>query len=231
MKWRWTQRLILWSFHRAVHGECALFDSGLPTIYHYQHQSYTNRSDLRDGNDGPWSTFEVKVGTPPQTVRVLVSTVLPQTLIVSANKTEGGCLSTDPPACPQSRGGLFNLNASSTWHDQGMYGIGIEDNLQDYQDLYFSGDFGFDALGLGAAESPSVRLDPQVLAAIATKDLYLGFLGVDPQPTNFSSFDNPNPSFLSSLKKSNNTPSLSYGYTAGAKYRKGKRRDRLLVFC
>ena len=143
----------------------------------------------------------------------------------------GGCLHNEIPACPQSRGGLFNLNASSTWDDQGIYGIGIEENLQDYQDEYFAGDFGFDALGLGAGGSSGVRLNHQVLAAIATKDLYLGFLGVDPQLTNFTSFDNPNPSFLSSLKKSNNTPSLSYGYTAGARYRKEQKRDQLLVLC
>ena len=123
-------------------------------------QSYTNRFDLRDGNDGSWSTFEIQVGTPPQSVRVLVLTVLPQTVIVSANKTEGGCLITDSSACPESRGGLFNLNASSTWNDQGIYDIGIEMNLQDYQDSYFSADFGFDALGLGTTGSSGVRLDP-----------------------------------------------------------------------
>ena len=97
--------------------------------------------------------------------------------------------------------------------------------------MYFTGDFGFDALGLGAGGFSGVRLNRQVLAAIATKDLYIGFLGVDPYSTNFTSFDNPYPSFLSSLKKSNNTPSLSYGYTAGAKYRKEQKRDQLLVLC
>ena len=93
-------------------------------------------------------------------------------------------------------------------------------NLPDYLDEYCSGDYGLDALGLGAAGSSGIRLDPQVLAAIATKDFYLGFLGVGPLPTNFTTFDNPHGSFLSSLKQSNNTPSLSYGYSAGAKYRK-----------
>lgn len=93
-------------------------------------------------------------------------------------------------------------------------------NLPDYLDEYCTGDFGLDALGLGAAGSSGVRLDPQVLAAIVTKDFYLGFLGVDPSPTNFITFDNPHISFLSSLKQSNNISSLSYGYSAGANYRK-----------
>lgn len=135
-------------------------------------------------------------------------------------QNSGGCIRADPTTCPQSRGGLFNLNASRTWQDQGIYGIGVETNLPDYLDEYFNGDYGLDALGLGAAGSSGVRLDTQVLGAIATKDFYLGFLGVNPHPTNFDWFGNPHGSFLSSLKQSNNTPSLSYGYSAGARYRK-----------
>lgn len=40
-----------------------------------------------------------------------------------------------------------------------------------------------------------------------------------PKPTNFTNFDYPQPSFLWSLKNESYIPSLSWGYTAGAKYR------------
>lgn len=40
-----------------------------------------------------------------------------------------------------------------------------------------------------------------------------------PKPTNFTSFNNPQPSFLWSLKNESYIPSLSWGYTAGAQYR------------
>lgn len=139
--------------------------------------------------------------------------------MISANKTEGGCIGTDPSTCPQTRGGLVNINASSTWQDQGIYGLGLEQNLQDYSDAYDSGDFGFDTLGLGPAGDTSDDLDGQVIAALATKDYDVGFLGVTDHPTNFTAFDDPHASFLSSLKAKSKIPSLSFAYSAGAQYR------------
>jgi hypothetical protein len=65
---------------------------------------------LGDGNDGPWSSFFLRAGTPPQTVRVLVSTANNQPLVV----VDQGCGPTDPLDCGNSRGGLFQTNASST---------------------------------------------------------------------------------------------------------------------
>ena len=139
--------------------------------------------------------------------------------MISANKTQGGCLSTDPSTCAQSRGALFNLNASSTWKDQGIFGVGLEVNLPDYVGNYDNGDYGLDTLGVGLPGSgPS--LDNMVVAALATKDFYLGYLGVTIHPTNFSEFNDPHPTFLSTLKSSGKIPSLSYGYSAGAQYRK-----------
>ncbi|KAL2057551.1 hypothetical protein ABVK25_001935 [Lepraria finkii] len=175
-------------------------------------------SEAWDGNDGPWSTFNIHVGTPPQPARVLVSTASGESWVISANKTQGGCLSTDPSTCAQSRGTLFNLNASSTWKDQGIFGVGLEVNLPDYVGNYDNGDYGLDTLGVGLPGSgPS--LDNMVVAALATKDFYLGYLGVTIHPTNFSEFNDPHPTFLSTLKSSGKIPSLSYGYSAGAQYR------------
>ena len=179
---------------------------------------------LSDGNDGPWSTFSIHVGTPPQPVRVLVSTNDGETWVISANKTEGGCLETDPPGCAQARGGLFSTNSSTTWQDNGLYGLGIEQNLDDYLSIYEAGDFGFDAMGLGLAGSSGVRFDSQTIAALATKDFYLGHLGLTNHRTNFTTFDNGEVSFLVSMKASGNIPSLSYAYSAGAQYRKALTR-------
>lgn len=173
-----------------------------------------------DGNDGPWSTFSIHVGTPPQPVRVLVSTVVAETWVISDNATQGGCLRSDDRNCPESRGGLFNINASSTWDDRGIFAIGAETNLEDYVGGYDNGDYGFDALGLGLAGSGGIRFASQVISAIATKDFYLGHLGLTTHRTNFTDFNQPEVTFLESMKASNNTPSLSYAYSAGARYRK-----------
>lgn len=111
------------------------------------------------------------------------------------------------------------MNASSTWKDQGIFGLGLEVNLPDYVGNYDNGDYGLDTLGVGLPGSgPS--LDNMVVAALATKDFYLGYLGVTIHPTNFSEFNDPHPTFLSTLKSSGKIPSLSYGYSAGAQYRK-----------
>jgi hypothetical protein len=44
------------------------------------------------------------------------------------------------------RGGIFNINASSTWSNIGIYGLGFENNLG-YTD---AGQFGFDAGGFAS---------------------------------------------------------------------------------
>ena len=174
----------------------------------------------RDGNDGPWSSFHIHVGTPPQATRVLASTVIGESWVISDNNTQGGCLEkVDSDNCPQSRGGLINVNKSSTWQDQGIFALGVELNLPDYGGQFDNADYGMDSLGLGLPISDGITLNNQVVAALATKDFYLGYLGLTSRPTNFTGFNDPKTSFLSSLKEQDHIPSLSFGYTAGNQYR------------
>ena len=171
---------------------------------------------VRDGNDGPWSSFVIRVGTPAQVLKVLASTTVPETWIVDKR----GCTKSDPSNCPDSRGNVFNLNTSSTWQNQDFYALGVELNLP-YTSNFDDGDYGFDTLGLGypGGSDNDTTLEHQVIATIATKDFYLGNLGLTPRPINFTSLDHGHPSYLSSLRTSNLIPSLSFGYNAGAEYR------------
>ena len=154
-------------------------------------------------------------------MRVLVSFIAGETWVISANKTQGGCSgATDPPSCPQARGGLFSTNLSTSWNNKGLYDLDIESNVDDYLDPYDVGDFGFDAMGLGLAGSGGIRFESQTIAAIATKDYYLGLLGLHRYPTNFTSFTDGDVSFLDSMKVSRNIPSMSGAYSAGARYSK-----------
>lgn len=168
----------------------------------------------REGDDGPWSSFFIQVGTPPQAVRVLASTTVPETWVIDAHL---GCPKGDTK-CPNLRGGVYDVNASSTWTDEGLYAFGVEQNLP-YTTNYDAGDYGYDTLGLGLPGSGDVSLPDQVIATLATKDFYLGNLGLTPRPVNFSSFVDSKPSFLSSLRDQRHIPSLSFGYNAGAQYR------------
>ncbi|KAL8851186.1 MAG: hypothetical protein Q9221_003906 [Calogaya cf. arnoldii] len=168
-----------------------------------------------DGNDGPWSSFAIRVGTPPQTVRVLASTTVPETWVVS----NGGCIATDPAGCSDSRGVVFSPNASSTWNNLGNFALDVEKNLRNYSSNWDHGNYGFDTLALGYLGSGGPTVENSILAGLNTKDFYLGSIGLSPQPLNFTATDNPAPSLLGNLKIRKQIPSLSYGYSAGAPYR------------
>lgn len=83
-----------------------------------------------------------------------------------------------------------------------------------------NGDYGYEHLGLGLQGSAGPSLSHQIVAGIATKQYYMGNLGVNSKSINLTSFDESQPSLLSSLKNQGLIPSLSFGYTAGARYRK-----------
>lgn len=98
--------------------------------------------------------------------------------------------------------------------------MGIETNLPDYDNEFDVADYGLETVGLGLPGANGASEPNLIVGALATKDFYLGYLGVTNQPTNFTEFDNPHPSFLSTLKAQQKLPSLSYAYSAGAQYRK-----------
>lgn len=172
-----------------------------------------------DGPDGPWSSFVIQVGTPSQTVKVLISTANYQTWAILPQ----GCTSKDPSSCETSRGGIFRPDQSHTWAQNnlstnGTFSFGLESDLG-----YFSNAlYGYDTVTLGWQGSGGPSLQHQVVAGLATKDFYLGLFGVNPRPSNFSDFDTTFPSFMTSLKRKSLIPSVSYAYTSGNQYRLNK---------
>lgn len=82
-----------------------------------------------------------------------------------------------------------------------------------------NGAFGYDTMGTssgGAVDTPT--LNRQAVSAYASPDFWLGMLGLSQFAMNMSEASPY--SFLSSLKEEGFIPSLSYGYQAGAAYRK-----------
>ncbi|KAG9669627.1 acid protease, partial [Aureobasidium melanogenum] len=181
-------------------------------------------SQYFDGDDGPWSSFFLRVGTPEQEVRVLVSTSASVALVVMS---EYGCTTAvmNPVSsnCASSRGALFDQNASATWANIGTYAInGNGVGLGASMDYKQNADFGLDTLGLGIVNGTNGPvLESQVVGAMATASpFYLGIFGLSPQPANFSSIGNFfAPSYFQALKNNDMIPSLSWSYTAGAQYR------------
>ncbi|KAH8792237.1 aspartic peptidase domain-containing protein [Hyaloscypha sp. PMI_1271] len=192
-------------------------------------------SQYWDGVDGLWSSFALRIGTPAQDVRVLASTNSPETLVVLPLGCTSLAINPVPNGCASSRGGLFNPNISSTWQDQGLFGIngdgvGFEENLGYSQ----AADYGLDTLGLGfvagGANNPTLR--NQTVAGIATATpFYLGILGLNTQPVNYSTIGNFSaPSLFTTLRSQQLIPSLSWSFTAGAKYRSKAGQNAQLIF-
>lgn len=125
-----------------------------------------------------------------------------------------GCTVGDT-TCSNGRGLLFNPNASSTWSQYGFFGLGAEQNLGSTG----SARYGNDTVGLGIQGSGGPSLPDQIVGAYSVDDFYLGFFGVNPASTNFSKQDRGEASYMTTLKNQNLIPSLSFGYTAGNKYR------------
>ncbi|KAF2873134.1 aspartic peptidase domain-containing protein [Massariosphaeria phaeospora] len=175
-----------------------------------------------DGNDGSWSTFKISVGSPGQDFRVLASTKGGETYLVKS----GGCLEgIDPEDCPNLRGAeIFNsaqnpgfqVNVSSSWSTIGQYGADLEDRLNYTSDAMF----GFDKVSLGpAADSRALSLDHQVVAGVEDFDYFMGHIPLGVPDGSFSSLSQSIDSFLYQLRNGTMIPSLSFAYTAGAKYR------------
>lgn len=121
--------------------------------------------------------------------------------------------------CSNSRGGTVNLNQSSSRKEIGLFDLGLELNLGRNE----SGDYGLDSLALGLSNTTGgPTLDSQVVVGIETNRYRVGMFGLNQQPTNLSSYSNSYPSFLGSLKTQNLIPSLSWAYTAGARYSKSQ---------
>ena len=189
---------------------------------------FTDLQD-RDGDDGQWSSFSLRLGTPEQVVRVLPSTSGYNVIVA----LPGACNTTsNPSACISSRAGVFDPSKSTTWQGEGDFGLGIQTNLGYGSD---NGDFGLDEVGLGIVSNPNLTFSSQVIGGIVTDDFYIGYFGLGTQPTNFTNFTDPHPSFFTALKENEQSPSFTWSYTAGAKYRTStslrvQNTDQVLIF-
>lgn len=171
----------------------------------------------RDGDDGNWSSFALRVGSSGQIVRVLPSTAGQQTWVVSPQGCPPGRHGTSAASsCNDSRGGLFDATRSSSWQALGNYSLGLEVDLVEEE----TAPYGLDTIALGFDNSiGGPTLNSQVISALATDDYYMGVFGLGHQATNISNFTDPLPSFLTTMRNESLIPSLSWAYTAGALYR------------
>ncbi|KAK8245255.1 aspartic peptidase domain-containing protein [Phyllosticta capitalensis] len=168
-----------------------------------------------DGIDGQWNSFTLRVGTPQQFVRVFPATSSQQTWVVQP----GGCAYTDNfGSCNEQRGWTFNISASSSWDPIGNFSTGVESELG-YDS---AAEYGYETVGIGGLGEGGPTLLNTTVGAMMSLAYFIGIFGLHPKSTNFSSFNEPSPSYMTMLKDEKKIPSLSYGYTAGNQYRLDK---------
>ena len=112
----------------------------------------------------------------------------------------------------------FQADQSKTWANLGNHSISNGDQLGV---SYYAG-YGMDKVRLGPNSLNSTNSlttnQTTIIARLETEPFYLGTLGL--KPSMFSRFGNSTSSVMELLKSQNLLPSLSFGYTAGAIYRK-----------
>jgi len=169
-----------------------------------------------EGIDGLWNVFALRVGNPPQVVRVLPSTASQETWTVAPR----ACLyEDDKSACADKRGGVFDNTISKNYQNvaaNNIFDISLEKNLN------YTGNaiFGYDDVGLGYPGEGGLTLEHQIVGQVAVEDFWFGHFGLHPKTTNFTDLVQNVPSFMSSLQTKGAIPSVSWGYTAGAVYRR-----------
>ena len=175
-------------------------------------------SQYWEGDDGPWSSFPVQVGSGSvgglQNVRVMPATAATAIWTIGAD----GCPADFGSTCPNSRGALFLPNQSLTWVPNSVYQTGLEMNLG----MDTSGSAGFDVATLGWQGSGGPTVERSIVWNLASGTYWLGVFGLNPRPTNFTTFTDPQISFMQTLVNHKKIPSTSWGYTAGNQYRLDK---------
>lgn len=182
----------------------------------FTHKDYSAQV-AKNVTDGPWSSFPLQLGggnVQPQNVRVFPSTASYNTWVINPE----GCPDFYGAKCSDERGFLFNKNDSITYISESIYDTEIEKNLG----LGTSGYGGYETIVLGWQGSGGPSIDHMPLFDIADPRYWIGLFGLNPLPTNFSTLNNPQPSFMHSLYNQSKIPSRSYGYTAGNQYRFNK---------
>lgn len=110
----------------------------------------------------------------------------------------------------------FQKNASTSWSETGIYALPVQEGLfEDDQ----NGLYGTDRVAVRNG-SESIEVAEQSVVSLATKDFWLGSLGIAQRAANFTVEKTIVPSLVDALKKDNITPSASFGLDVGASYRR-----------
>ncbi|KAL2679793.1 aspartic peptidase domain-containing protein [Phyllosticta citricarpa] len=173
-----------------------------------------------DGNDGPWSSFGLRLGPTNKTqhVRVFPSFFFSNIFVVQPsgcppdNNTNGTSNLTQAD-CAEARGEMFNLSDSSDWAPLGNFTW-----KQGSPKLDLAGIFGNETVGLTYDDTEPI-ISEQTVAAMEKYDFWVGSFGISPTPFNVYGYDEPMRSFFQAMNQTGRIASNTWSYTAGAHHR------------
>jgi hypothetical protein len=182
-----------------------------------------------DGDDGAWSTFLINIGDDGsgklgQNFKALVSTSRSVTLL----PLQADWCNT--PSCAERRGILpynsrqaqgYQPNSTAQHHDLGLFSLELRHVREEEEEA--NGWYGLDSIGIGLASPESPVLVRQLVAGYVNKQPFLSSLGLSTNLLNIGSGGIN--SYLTDLDASEAIASLSYSYTAGARYRTQPKTD------
>lgn len=180
------------------------------------------------GNDGSWSTFYINIGDKNNNGGGQTFEVLPSTYYGIAIVPLQSDWCTNDCAANRGIGSVngdqaqgFDISDSTTWKESGIYDINLPYWWMGNTSAPPGGYYGVDYVGIGKASSQSWVAKDMMVAGTTSEDFYIGQFGLGPGATNpGGGTGTPVDSILTYFNKTQVIPSLSYGYTAGAKYRK-----------
>jgi hypothetical protein len=173
-----------------------------------------NLISYRDGNDGPWSTFTIGVGSPPQAIRVIPSVAQNIVTVVRPEECLGYLYGFQN--CSEARGGVYRYNESSTWRSNGIHDVDPTNNSLFKRTLHF----GTDTVGLGTKPQASRMTNQTVALMLQLPPSYIGIVGISPVPINYTEDNTQVPTFFESLRSSTRIGARTWSYTAGSFNRK-----------
>jgi hypothetical protein len=126
-------------------------------------------------------------------------------------------------ACVERRGGVFQSLNSSTYVPRDNYSLSDVAVMKNHGLGNEAVHMALDIAALGYPGGDNTKPEKNAIFEFISMDFTLqGLIGLHQPGVNLSNtggFSYPNPSFIQTMKDANHIPSVSYGYTAGAKYR------------
>lgn len=123
--------------------------------------------------------------------------------------------SLDDPTCTNARGGVFAPGSSAHWSEIGTWQLPLN-----YPGYEANGEYGKDKINAHSSISDiDFPMDNVLVSAINTTDYFNGYFGLGISKANFSD-EVEEPPLVQAVKSFGRIPSYTYGYTAGASYRR-----------